>query len=97
MAALNRESLQRLALERLDDVEALLAAKRHGAAYYLAGYVVECGLKACIAKQTKQFDFPEKGRSDKVFIHDLEQLVSLAGLRPHLEQDRKSDQDLEAN
>ncbi len=29
-------------------------------AYYPAGYSVECGLKACIAKGVQRYDFPDK-------------------------------------
>ena len=29
-------------------------------AYYLAGYAVECALKACVAKQTREHDFPDR-------------------------------------
>ena len=30
------------------------------AAYYLCGYAVDGRLKACIAKQTRRYDFPDK-------------------------------------
>jgi len=43
---------------RLKDAEVLLQKGRNEAAYYLAGYAVECALKACIAKQTKRHEFP---------------------------------------
>jgi len=29
-------------------------------AYYLAGYAVECAIKACIAKGTRRYEFPDK-------------------------------------
>jgi HEPN domain-containing protein len=45
---MNRTDLQILAEDRLKDAEVLLANGRFGAAYYLAGYAVECGLKACV-------------------------------------------------
>jgi HEPN domain-containing protein len=54
---MNRTDLQILAEDRLKDAEVLLAKGRFAAAYYLAGYAVECGLKACIAKLTKAEDF----------------------------------------
>jgi HEPN domain-containing protein len=57
---MNRTDLQILAEDRLKDAEVLLASGRFGAAYYLAGYAVECGLKACIAKLTRAEDFPIK-------------------------------------
>lgn len=55
---MTRSDLQKLAAERIADAKALLAMKRWSAAYYLAGYAVECGLKACIAKLTKAEEFP---------------------------------------
>jgi HEPN domain-containing protein len=57
---MNRTDLQNLAEERLGDGELLLASGRYGAAYYLVGYAVECGLKACIAKLTRAEDFYDK-------------------------------------
>ncbi|MCP5119377.1 MAG: HEPN domain-containing protein, partial [bacterium] len=49
---MNRTDFQNLALERLDDAKVLLDGGRYNGAYYLSGYVVECALKACIAKLT---------------------------------------------
>ncbi len=43
---MNRAELQRLAKDRLLDAKALFAARRWSGAYYLAGYAVECALKA---------------------------------------------------
>jgi len=44
---------QRIAEERVHDSAALLSTRRWSAAYYLAGYAVECGLKACVLRKTK--------------------------------------------
>ncbi len=52
----------------------------HDGAYYLAGYAVECGLKACIAKTTLRHEFPDKKRVDSSYSHNLDLLVRLAGL-----------------
>lgn len=79
---MTRSDLQRLAAERLADAKALLAAKRWAGAYYLAGYAVECGLKACIAKLTQAEEFPDKAFADKCWTHDVKRLVYLAGLEP---------------
>ena len=46
---MNRADFQRLADVRIDEAGVLLAAGRWSGAYYLAGYAVECALKACIA------------------------------------------------
>ncbi len=61
----------------------MLAAGRFGAAYYLAGYVVECALKACIARKTNQYDFPPRD-GNKFYSHDLEDLAKRAGLELEL-------------
>ncbi len=76
----NRTQLQILAEERACDAEALLNVGRWSGAYYLAGYSVECGLKACIAKLTNQDDFPNKKFALDCYTHKIETLVELAGL-----------------
>jgi hypothetical protein len=53
-------------------------------AYYLAGYAVECALKACIAKETKRYDFPDKERAVSSYSHKLQALVKVAGLEQAL-------------
>jgi HEPN domain-containing protein len=60
---MTRWDLQKLAEDRLLDAEALLAAGRWSAAYYLAGYAVECAIKACIAKLVQEYDFRTGRRS----------------------------------
>jgi len=71
---MNRTDLQALAEERLADAQALLASKRYGAAYYIVGYAVECGLKACIAKLTRAEDFYDKKLAQNIFKHDLKRV-----------------------
>ena len=60
-------------------------------AYYLAGYAVECGLKACIAKQTLRFEFPDKKNVDASHSHDLKALVRIANLEPARVEQAKTD------
>ena len=79
---MNRTDLQLLADDRLADAEILLANGRFGAAYYLAGYAVECALKACIAKLTKAEDFPIKNSTSTVYMHDLKKLASPSAVPP---------------
>lgn len=80
LTAQNRLEFQQIANERFIDAKALLAAGRYNGAYYLAGYAVECALKARIAKLTQAGDFPPKTR-DGYYIHDLEKLAVTAGLK----------------
>jgi HEPN domain-containing protein len=76
---MDRFEFQSLAAERLDDAVALLKAGRYACAYYVSGYAVECALKACIARQTKQDDFPPKDAA-RYYVHDIPKLLDIAGL-----------------
>jgi hypothetical protein len=49
-------------------------------AFYLAGYSVECGLKACIAKGTRRGEFPDRKKVESSYSHNLLQLMKVAGL-----------------
>jgi HEPN domain-containing protein len=77
---MNRLDFQRLSELRLREAKALLVAGFPEGAYYLAGYSVECALKACIAKRTREHDFPEKDSSN-FYVHDLEKLLGHAKLK----------------
>jgi len=77
----NRTDLQNLANERIAEAKILLDAGKWSGAYYLAGYAVEFGLKACIAKLMKSEEFPDKNFSAKCWVHDIEPLVDLARLK----------------
>jgi HEPN domain-containing protein len=94
---MNRIELQQLSRIRRREAAALLHAKLYPGAYYLIGYAVECALKACIARQTRRHDFPDKELVKKVFVHDLETLLRLAALGPDLEKDMKANKALELN
>jgi len=87
---MNRSVFRELAETRLLDARALFQAERFDAAYYLAGYVVECALKACIARGTREHDFPPKAKKvADYYSHDLEKLVRLAA--PEFEEDLNGD------
>ena len=77
---MNRTQLQQLAEEREHDAHTLLNGGRWSGAYYLAGYAVECGLKACIARRINQDDFPDKELAVKCYTHKIQVLVKLAEL-----------------
>lgn len=94
---LNRNDLQEISRIRLNEARILLKAGHYAGAYYLVGYSVECALKACIAKQTRRHDFPDKKLANKAWVHNLENLVELAGLELELEQAMKANKDLELN
>lgn len=79
---MNRTDLQTLADIRIEEARALLFSNPPcpDGAYYLAGYAVECALKACIAKQFVQHDWPEKQFVLDCHTHNLEKLFRLANL-----------------
>jgi HEPN domain-containing protein len=65
---------------RLDEAKVLLDAGKWAGAYYLAGYAVECALKACVARLMQAEVFPDKDFAVKCYTHNLEALLALAGL-----------------
>ena len=79
--------LRQLAEDRILDARHLLDGSRWSGAYYLAGYAVECGLKACIMVyvETSGAIFQDKKYSERCWTHDLEDLLALANLRPSLD------------
>lgn len=95
---MNREAFQELALIRRKESEALLKEGCWDGAYYLCGYAIECALKACISKKTKENDFPPpRSTIEKYYTHNLKLLMESAGLIVQLKQDMKSDRELEIN
>lgn len=50
-----------------------------------------CALKACIAKQVNQYDFPNKQLANQSNIHNLTELLGVAGLREKLSEEVKAD------
>jgi HEPN domain-containing protein len=67
---LKRQDLRELALRRLKEAQVLFDGGCWAGAYYLAGYAVECALKACIAKGTERFEFPDQKRVNSSYTLD---------------------------
>jgi len=72
--AVTRLEWQQLAERWLVDAKRLLDDHRWSAAYYLAGYAVECGLKACILVRVAAA--PEVIFDDKSFPRSAGRIVS---------------------
>ena len=95
---MNRADFQKLAKIRLEEARTLLDHKKYDGAYYLAGYAVECGLKACIAKLTKQDDFPpERQFVEKCYTHDSEKLLVASELKKAKDEAVENDSALSTN
>ncbi len=93
---MNRTDFQVLAELRLRESKALFAAGFPEGAYYLAGYAVECGLKACIAKRTREHDFPDKKLVNDSHTHNLKSLLQLAELKAELDAVIEADPAMES-
>jgi hypothetical protein len=93
-----RSDFRTLAELRAEEARVLLRSRKQLGAYYLAGYAVECALKACIAKRRKKFEFPPKRKNiEKMYSHDLETLLDAANLKAQLENETTSNPGFAAN
>jgi len=92
-----RKDFQRLAELRAKEATALVRSRNQQGAYYLAGFAVECALKACIAKKTRRHDFPADAKhAGRVYSHDLTELLKLADLSDRLDEDTRANRQLAA-
>lgn len=95
---MNRTTFQGLSDTFLVEAQTLLDQGKFGGAYYLAGYAVECALKACISRLTNQDDFPKpRNFVEGCYSHDLAKLVTAAGLKTDLDRALSSNTDLSSN
>ncbi|MBC7576959.1 MAG: HEPN domain-containing protein [Tardiphaga sp.] len=86
--AQDRATFQQLAEERLAEATLLLAQGYPSGAYYLAGYAVECALKASIATRFKADEIPDKSLVNSVYTHKLIELLRLSGLEHEVKADK---------
>jgi hypothetical protein len=87
--SVNRAELRQLASDRIEDARVLLDNGRWAAAYYLVGYAVETGLKACILRFVEETGiiFTDKRFAEKCWTHRIVDLVKQADLEPRRGQD----------
>jgi HEPN domain-containing protein len=96
----NRIEWQQIAERWLIDAKRLLDDHRWAAAYYLAGYAVECGLKACILARVAgapEVIFDDRRFSEKCWTHSIPELVKLADLEATRAADAAANPDLYKN
>jgi hypothetical protein len=94
---MNRNSLQRISRLRVREAGILLKNGCFSGAYYLLGYAIECAFKACIAKQIKRYDFPDRKLINDSYTHDLEKLLGVSGLKVEYQTEIQSNPGLEIN
>jgi len=89
MAPLSRTTLQRLSFAKVEDAHLLYRNGRYSNAYYLYGYGVELGLKACIARQIIAETIPDRVILTRFLTHKIGDLITLAGLNSILNERSK--------
>ena len=94
---MDRYDLQDIARIRLKEARSLLKNGHYHGAYYLAGYAIECALKACIAKNSKKYAFPDLKTVRDSYSHELMPLFKVAGLWTTFEKDMRNNNDLDIN
>jgi HEPN domain-containing protein len=84
----SREEWQQLCHVRIEDADALFRNGRYDAAYYLAGYAVECAFKARIVTLLEGYFSPAaKYVRENLYIHSLVKLLESAELNIVLESE----------
>ncbi|MBI5497110.1 MAG: HEPN domain-containing protein [Deltaproteobacteria bacterium] len=79
----SKRDFEALVDARIREARALMKAGEYDGATYLAGYSVECALKAVITKGIPAETLPPR-TFQSVYTHSLEDLLGLAGLRQKL-------------
>ncbi len=80
---MTRLEWQQLAERWVVDAKRQLDDHRWSAAYYIAGYAIECGLKACVLVRvaaTPEVIFDDRKFSEKCWTHSVLELVKMADL-----------------
>src|SRR4051812_24306839 len=93
----SKDSLERLSEVRLQEAKFLLDNQKYSGAYYIAGYSVELAIKACITKNFRTNVLPDKSFVTKIYIHDLEKLIGLSGLKDKFDAEKNANQNLKIN
>ncbi len=94
---MNKLELENLVEIRIKEADVLLNSGCFQGAYYLIGYALECAFKACISKQVKEFDFPNKRLANASHTHKLSELVGVAGLKQKLSEQENQDENFKLN
>lgn len=94
---MTRKELQALTILRVREARLLLKNDCPDGAYYIAGYAAECAIKACIARRTIRYEFPDKKRAEQSWKHNFKELIAAAELTKVLGDDERQYPDLSAN
>ena len=91
----DRATLQELAAIRLEEAKLLMRGGQFSGAYYIAGYAIECALKARIAARFRADEIPDKKMVTGVYSHNLAGLMGLSELGTAFDAARQTDPELD--
>lgn len=94
---LKRNDLRALSDLRVEEAQHLIGVGKFAGAYHLLGVAIECALKACIAKNTEQYEFPHVDYVKASWVHNLDKLLNVAGLLGAHKQKSDNDPEFAAN
>jgi hypothetical protein len=87
----DRETFRQLASLRLEEAKLLLRENQPSGAYNLAGYAIECAIKASISAGFRANEIPDWRFVRNIYSHDLASLLDLAGLESDLKTAMRTD------
>ncbi len=58
---------------------------------------MECALKSCIAKQIREFEFPNRRLVNDSYVHDLAKLLNISGIGAEHEAERSTNHAFDTN
>ncbi|MGE0749574.1 MAG: hypothetical protein AB7K64_03210 [Variibacter sp.] len=93
----DKDTLIALAEARLLEAQTLVDRRLWSGAHYLAGYVVELALKACIANQFGARQIPDPKFVRSIFTHLPGELIVRSGLDELIKKDAAADVELDRN
>jgi hypothetical protein len=94
---MNKNDLEALVDLRVKEAKLLFDNRCFEGACHLPGYSLECAIKACIANQVKEHDFPDKNLANKSYTHSLTDLIGVAGLKQKMKDREKQNDDFRLN
>lgn len=97
MYVANKGAFNKLSRMRLAEANILLSNGHYAGAFYLAGYAVECALKAKIATIFCAYDIPDPSVVKSVYTHNLQELMKLAALKAAFDKALVGNDQLAAN
>ncbi len=94
----NRTEFQQLAELRIREAKIAFDNGCFEGAYYLAGYAIECALKACIAKRTRAGDFPRPPNEiGQIYSHKFPDLFRHTDIEAMRDQEMKKNEAFDRN